>query len=63
MRWAWIGFYSSALTWTSALLLCTAVVASYAELPSTPLPLLEGGSLNLQEFKGQVVVIRFLASW
>jgi hypothetical protein len=32
-------------------------------LPATPLPLFEGGSLNLQTFKGKVVVIRFLASW
>jgi hypothetical protein len=32
-------------------------------LPSTPLPLFEGGTLNLQGLKGNVVVIRFLASW
>jgi hypothetical protein len=32
-------------------------------LPVTPLPLFEGGALNLQSFKGKVVVIRFLASW
>jgi hypothetical protein len=41
------------------------VVQALAEpsLPSTPLPLLQGGTLNLQSFKGNVVVIRFLASW
>jgi hypothetical protein len=55
--------YSLSLMWTTVLLLCAAIAASYAELPSTPLPLLTGGSLNLREFKGQVVVIRFLASW
>jgi hypothetical protein len=32
-------------------------------LPATPLPLFEGGSLNLQNFTGKVVGIRFLASW
>lgn len=32
-------------------------------LPATPLPLLEGGTLNLQSLEGSVVVIRFLASW
>ena len=56
-------FYSPVLTWTSVLLLCSAIAVSSAELPSTPLPLLTGGSMNLRDFKGQVVVIRFLASW
>jgi hypothetical protein len=32
-------------------------------LPSTPLALFDGGALDLQTLQGQVVVIRFLASW
>ena len=32
-------------------------------LPSTPLALLDGGTLDLRALQGQVVVIRFLASW
>jgi hypothetical protein len=32
-------------------------------LPSTPLALLDGGSLDLQGLQGNVVVLRFLASW
>lgn len=41
------------------------VVPARAELslPSTPLSLLAGGTLNLQSLKGSVAVIRFLASW
>jgi hypothetical protein len=33
------------------------------QLPSTPLPLFDGKTLDLQDLKDQVVVIRFLASW
>ncbi len=32
-------------------------------LPSAPLPLFDGGTLDLRTLQGQVVVIRFLASW
>jgi hypothetical protein len=47
------------------LLLWMIILPTMAEqaLPVTPLPLFEGGALNLQSFKGKVVVIRFLASW
>ncbi len=38
-------------------------VAEGESLPSAPLPLLEGGTLRLQSLAGQVVVVRFLASW
>ncbi|MFQ5520418.1 MAG: hypothetical protein ACE5FK_03370 [Candidatus Methylomirabilia bacterium] len=40
-----------------------ATVVAAGILPATPLPLVDGGTLNLQSLKGQVVVIRFLASW
>ncbi len=33
------------------------------DLPATPLRLFDGGTLDLQTLKGQVVVVRFLASW
>ena len=48
-----------------ATLICLSVITTSAQnsLPSATLPLLAGGSLNLQDLKGQVVVIRFLASW
>jgi hypothetical protein len=32
-------------------------------LPSTPLALFDGGTLDLRTLQGQVAVIRFLASW
>ena len=32
-------------------------------LLSTPLALFDGGALDLRTLQGQVVVIRFLASW
>ena len=54
------------LGWTLAILLLWAIILpTMAEqaLPATPLPLFEGGSLNLQNLTGKVVVIRFLASW
>jgi hypothetical protein len=54
------------LAWTLAILLLWAIISpTRAEqaLPATPLPLFEGGSLNLQSLKGKVVVVRFLASW
>jgi hypothetical protein len=54
------------LGWTLGILLLWAIILpTMAEqaLPATPLPLFEGGSLNLQNFTGKVVVIRFLASW
>jgi hypothetical protein len=54
------------LGWTlGILLLWVIIIPTMAEqaLPATPLPLFEGGSLNLQNFTGKVVVIRFLASW
>ena len=59
-------FYSLSLAWIIALMLCLSATTAYTQqnaLPSTPLPLLTGGSLNLQDLKGQVGVIRFLASW
>ena len=31
--------------------------------PATPLQLFDGGTLDLQTLEGQVVVVRFLASW
>ena len=53
--------------WALAILLawsCLVIPAQAGQsLPSTPLSLLDGGTLNLQSFKGSVVVIRFLASW
>lgn len=54
------------LLWALAILLMVVLVAparAEQSLPSTPLGLLEGGTLNLQSLKGRVVVIRFLASW
>lgn len=47
------------------LLVLSLVVAADAEtaLPSTPLSLLDGGTLNLRSLEGKVVVIRLLASW
>jgi hypothetical protein len=47
------------------LLLWVAIIPTMAEqaLPTTPLPLFGGGLLDPQSLKGQVVVIRFLASW
>ena len=54
------------LGWTLAILLLWVIILpTMAEqaLPVTPLPLFEGGSLNLQNLTGKVVVIRFLASW
>jgi hypothetical protein len=38
-------------------------VSSGAALPQAPLPLLDGGTLDLGTLQGQVVVVRFLASW
>jgi hypothetical protein len=38
-------------------------VARAPALPSTPLSLFNGGTLDLRTLHGQVVVIRFLASW
>jgi hypothetical protein len=58
--------HQSYLGWMlGILLLWVIILPTVAEqvLPATPLPLFEGGSLNLQSFKGKVVVIRFLASW
>jgi hypothetical protein len=37
--------------------------AGQLALPSTPLALFDGGALGLRTLQGQVVVIRFLASW
>ena len=47
------------------LLMLSLVVATDAgtALPSTPLPLLDGGTLNLRSLEGKVVVVRLLASW
>jgi hypothetical protein len=58
--------HQSYLGWMlGILLLWVIILPTMAEqvLPATPLPLFECGSLNLQSFKGKVVVIRFLASW
>lgn len=52
--------------WVLAAFLALALVVpagAGAALPSTPLPLLDGGTLNLRSLEGQVVVIRLLASW
>lgn len=53
--------------WALAILLAVCSLALPVQagqpLPSTPLSLVEGGSLDLKSLKGQVVVIRFLASW
>ncbi len=54
------------LLWALAILLMVVLVAparAEQSLPSAPLGLLEGGTLNLQSLKGRVVVRRFLASW
>jgi len=55
------------LVWALAILWAGFSVVAFARaeqsLPSTPLSLIDGGTLNLQSFKGSVVVIRFLASW
>jgi hypothetical protein len=58
--------HRSYLGWTlGILLLWVLILPTMAEqvLPATPLPRFEGGSLNLQDLTGKVVVIRFLASW
>jgi hypothetical protein len=58
--------HQSYLEWMlGILLLWVIILPTMAEqaLPVTPLPLFEGGSLNLRSFKGRVVVIRSLASW
>jgi hypothetical protein len=56
---------SFVLVWMITTLICCSVITASAQnpLPSATLPLLSGGSLSLQDLKGQVVVIRFLASW
>ncbi len=54
------------LAWVIGLLVVFALTppgAAATSLPSAPLSLVGGGTLNLQSLKGQVVVIRFLASW
>jgi hypothetical protein len=58
--------HQSYLGWTLGILLVWVIILpTKAEqvLPATPLPLFEGGSLNLQNLTGKVVVIRLLASW
>lgn len=53
-----------ALLWGLLLGLAVATpTAGHAGLPVTPLPLFDGGTLDLRSLQGQVVVIRFLASW
>ncbi len=37
--------------------------AAASALPATPLRLFDGGMLDLRSLAGNVVVIRFLASW
>ncbi len=37
--------------------------AAASALPATPLVLFDGGTLDLRSLAGNVVVIRFLASW
>lgn len=55
------------LVWALAILWVGFSLFAFARaeqsLPSTPLSLLDGGTLNLQSFKGSVLVVRFLASW
>ncbi|MCI0371505.1 MAG: hypothetical protein L0214_09010 [candidate division NC10 bacterium] len=46
-----------------ALVLLAAPGRAGGALPVTPLPLLDGGTLDFQSLKGKVVVVRFLASW
>jgi hypothetical protein len=51
--------------WTLGILLLGLIIRptmADQALPVTPLPLFGGGSLNLQDFTGKVVLIRFLAS-
>lgn len=53
-------------TWGFGIFLVLAFLVSASAgtaLPSAPLPLFNGGTLNLQSLEGKVVVIRFLASW
>ncbi len=40
-----------------------ASVCAEGALPTTPLPLFGGGTLDLRSLQGNVVFIRFLASW
>jgi hypothetical protein len=47
----------------AAALVAAGPAADAAAWPATPLPLLDGGTLDLRSLQGQVVVIRFLASW
>lgn len=46
-----------------ALVLLAGPEGAGGALPATPLALLDGGTLDFQTLKGQVVVILFLASW
>ncbi len=55
-----------ALVWsivTSAVLAAVVPALAGPALPSTPLTLLDGSRLDLQSLQGNVVVLRFLASW
>ena len=57
------GMFLSRVRGSVFLVLLLAAIAEGESLPSAPLSLLEGGTLQLQSLVGQVVVIRFLASW
>jgi hypothetical protein len=46
-----------------AVMMPIGVVRGQEPLPSAPLQLFDGTTLSLHDLKGQVVVIRFLASW
>ncbi len=51
-----VGMLATLLPWGPAR-------AAGSVLPPTPLPLFDGGTLDLRSLAGNVVVIRFLASW
>ena len=48
---------------TSAVLAAVVPALAGSALPPTPLTLLDGSRLDLQSLQGNVVVLRFLASW
>ncbi|HEU5394601.1 MAG TPA: hypothetical protein VFV36_07330 [Candidatus Methylomirabilis sp.] len=56
-------FYWAGIAALLALGLLAAPAGAGGALPTRPLALLDGGTLDFQSLKGKVVVIRFLASW
>ncbi len=57
------GMFLSRVLGSVFLVVLLTAIAAEESLPSAPLPLLEGGTLQLRSLAGQVVVVRFLASW